>query len=323
VEYAALGGGTALRVSRVGFGCAPLSSYDYGRVEPSAVEDAVRAALDSGVTLFDVADVYGFGSAEELLGRALGARRKDVVIATKFGLRWDPSGRVRRDSRPAVVLEALEDSLRRLGVDAIPLYQLHWPDGLTPLETIVELMEKCRQAGKVRFFGVCNCSLEVVKAGLEAGGIASVQVAHNLLCRDAESELLQWCQETRLGVLAHSGLARGFLSGNYAVGCTFAGTDTRNRSAYFAPAGGPEKERLLQGLREIAARVGRPVASVALRWILEDARVTAVLVGVKRRGQLEQAVAGSDWRLGTGDRELLTTLSTNCPDSLTGVLARA
>lgn len=299
-----------------------MSGHDYGTIEPRDIEVAVAAALDAGINFFDVADVYGFGAAEELLGRALGPRRNDAVIATKFGLRWDADGRVRRDSRPATVREALDDSLRRLGVDAIALYQLHWPDGTTPLDDVVAVIEEGQKAGKVRHFGVCNCSDGQLRETQWRGQLASVQVAHNLLCRSAEDQVLPWCEANGIAVLAHSGLARGFLSGKYEVGAAFPGSDTRSRSHYFEAEGRDLKERLLDGLRDIGARLDRPVASVALRWLLDDPRVTSVLTGVKHRRQLDDLVAALGWSLSVEDRDRLTSLSSACPGSLSGELAR-
>ena len=157
MEYRRLGK-TPISISRIGFGGGPAGGYDYGPVDEGEWRSAVHAALDSGINFFDVANVYGLGRVEELLSLALGERRHDVVIATKCGLVWDRSRKVHRDLRKRTVMQSIEASLRRLRVDTISLYQIHWPDPATPIE---ETMETLAVVGsKVNFnFWVCRIFL--------------------------------------------------------------------------------------------------------------------------------------------------------------------
>lgn len=151
-------GSTDLHVSRVGFGCAVMGGWDYGAADDNESISAVHAALDQGINFFDTADVYGLGHAEEVLGRALRDQGDDVVVATKFGVRWDAQGRTVRDCSPGWVVRALEDSLRRLGRERISLYQIHWPDPTVPIEDTMEALERCRAQGKIQHIGCCNFS---------------------------------------------------------------------------------------------------------------------------------------------------------------------
>src|SRR5947207_3407434 len=149
---------TDLEVSRVGFGGWAISGHGWGPVDDRESAAAVQRALDLGINLFDTADVYGFGHSEEVLASALGDERRHAVIATKFGVTWDARGRVSRDVSPPRVVAALEASLRRLRLDCIPLYQVHWPDGATPVAATMEALRRCQEAGKVRWIGCCNFS---------------------------------------------------------------------------------------------------------------------------------------------------------------------
>jgi aryl-alcohol dehydrogenase-like predicted oxidoreductase len=321
VEYARLGHEGCL-ISRVGFGCAAAGGYDYGPVDEPAWMEAVQASLDRGVNFFDVADVYGFGRAEELLSHALGEQRHTVALATKAGLAWDSEGRVRRDATRTCLARALDDSLRRLRVDSITLYQLHWPDPATPLLDSMEALMSFRDAGKIQHIGMSNVSLEQLQSLQAAFPVDAFQVGYNLLCRSAENDLFRWSSANHASILAHSGLARGLLGGKRRPGSRFEGSDTRGRSKYFSPDGQMQKQKLIEALEELGERTGRSVAAVALRWVLDHEEVTSVLAGVRNRAQLDENVGAADWRLASDDYQLLSSLSAACPGSLEGALAR-
>jgi aryl-alcohol dehydrogenase-like predicted oxidoreductase len=314
-------GSTDCIVSRLGFGCGAASNYDYGLLDEAAWIDGVGAALDAGVNFFDVADIYGFGHAENLLSRGLGSKRREVIIATKGGLRWDDNGRVSRDASPKWIVRALEDSLRRLRLDEIPLYQLHWPDPQTPVEKTLDALTRCQKQGKIRFIGLSNFSLADMQRLRGKHRIDSLQVPYNLLCRDIEKGILSWCHITQTSVFAHTGLARGLLAGRRALGSAFEANDTRNRSPYFSDHGRVQKQSLLSTLQLMSERTGHSVPSISLRWILDEPRVSAVLVGIKNRQQLNENVAALDWSLTSSDRETLAILSNACPSELAGTPA--
>jgi aryl-alcohol dehydrogenase-like predicted oxidoreductase len=184
---------TGFRVSRIGFGCAPMGGYDYGNVREGESIDAVHKALDMGINFFDTADVYGFGRAEEVLGRALGTERNNVIIATKFGLKWDASSRVSRDCSKKRVYQAIEGSLRRLKIEAITLYQIHWPDPETSIEETMEALLLSKEAGKIKHIGCSNFKIDLVQQCQKVGRLEFLQDSYNLVDRAAEKELLSYC----------------------------------------------------------------------------------------------------------------------------------
>jgi len=320
VEYRQLAR-TAVSVSRIGFGCGPASGYDYGQVDETEWKLAVQAALENGINLFDVANVYGFGRAEELLSQALGSKRHDIVIATKCGLVWDWQGKVRRDLSREAVLRSVEASLRRLRLDVIPLYQIHWPDEATPIEETLEVLAQCQDQGKIRYLGVSNFSCDLLRKAQAIRALQSEQVAFNLLCRDPEVDIVPWCNSVGISILAHSGLARGFLGGRYAPGDGRGLSDTRKNSPYFSVEGQVEKQELLDAIRTIESEVGRPFSSVAIRWVLDNPGVSAVLIGVKSREQLSANLQAVGWHLDPKSWQLLDGLSARCPGGLAGTPA--
>lgn len=297
-------------VSRLGFGCAAAGGYDYGPIEETAWIQAVHAALDEGVNFFDVADVYGFGRSEELLARALGSRRHDVVIATKGGLAWDERGRVTRNASREQTTQAIENSLRRLQVDAITLYQVHWPDPRTPIEETLEALIALQKQGKIRFIGLSNFPLELLREASRICRIESVQVSYNLICREIEGDFLTWCESAQTTVLTHSSLARGLLAGKLPIGAHFTGTDTRGKSDYFSRDNEAMKQAVLDALKKISHLTGRSVSGVALRWILDASVITVAVVGVKNCAQLKENLLAVGWQLAETDRNLLSSPST-------------
>ena len=249
--------------TRLGLGGAPTGGHGWGPRDDRAALAAILEAAESGVTLFDTADVYGLGLAEELLGRALSARstlRESAVVATKGGVSWDASGRTRRDNSPLYLRSALEGSLRRLRTDCIDLYYLHWMDGRTPVGESVGTLTRFRDEGKVRAIGICNVpAFELT--GLSWTGLAAVQVKGNLL---EPGELLAVSATARaIGarVICSSALADGLLAGSIGPERRFEADDHRARYPLFQPG---TFERALDHVRNLVAvstRVGRSPAS--------------------------------------------------------------
>ncbi len=300
MDYCVLGT-SGLEVSRIGFGCAAIGGYDYGTVDDDESRRAVRAALDVGITFFDTADVYGFGHAEEILSRALGPDRHRVVIATKGGVQWSAGGRTRRDLGRTALQQALDDSLRRLRVDCIALYQVHWPDGRTPLEEVGASLADFIRAGKVRYAGVCNMSLEEFAQVRAACPLVSLQLP--LSCSDRENLAVISAVRSAYGAsaIAYNVLAQGFFSGKYSSQSNFDGSDLRARSNLFRGKSLARNERLLDALQEIAQRHGVGPAQVAVRWAIENPTVACALVGIKTEAQVRANSVASRLQLGVED----------------------
>jgi aryl-alcohol dehydrogenase-like predicted oxidoreductase len=308
MEYTRLGM-TDLTISRIGFGGWAIGGHGYGKVDDKESIEAVKKALDLGINFFDTADVYGFGHSEEILAKALGVKRNDVVIATKFGVNWDSNGRTFKDCSSKRMSQALEDSLRRLRVCTIPLYQIHWPDLLTPFEETMGALLKCQRDGKIKYIGCSNFNEDSIRELQKLGRVESLQFKYNLLDRFVEKKIFSCCQEYEMSFMVHHPLARGFLSGKYKPGHIFLDNDTRNRSLYFSEDKLDEKMRLVNMTRAMGERYGKTPSQVALRWILGNPMVTCVVVGSKNMNQVEENVGSVDWNLTQDDIESLDAQS--------------
>lgn len=307
-------GHTDLEVSRIGFGCEALGGTDWGRVDQGAVSDAVARALDVGVNLFDTADVYGLGRSEELLSKALGSRRHDVVIATKFGVRWrkglhDTRARTWFDSSPRRVVAALEASLRRLKLERIPLYLVHWPDPNTPVEKTLEALRKCRDMGRVDAVGVSNFPVNAIQKAHSVVPLSAVEVPYSLLDRRVESGILTCCQNLGISVLAYGTLAQGLVTGKYGLNSRFASDDRRSRLAHFRKEERARYLRCVHRVLQVAAGRGRTPAQTAIRWVLDSPAVSTAIAGVKSVTQVEENVGATGWKLSAEEYRFLAEWS--------------
>ena len=300
-----------LRVSRLCVGGCPMGGYGWGDVQERELLDAIHTAVDSGVNFFDTADTYGLGQSERTLARALGPRRKDVVVQTKFGVRAG-SGPTRYDNSPAYIRQALDESLRRLNTDYIDVYVMHYWDGVTPPAEIAGELCRQRDAGKIRYFGLSNIPEDRMDDWLPYRGLfVNAQYEFSLACRSHEAELKAARTRLDLTPLTWGSLGQGILTGKYGANSTFGSDDRRSREVYVNFHG----EKLLQNLRivdvlrEIAAGSGRTVAACAIRFILDYLDDSVVIAGVKRPSQLESNLQALDWTLDPGMLDRLDRIS--------------
>lgn len=297
-------GSTEITVSRVAFGAWAVGGAHWGKTDDEVSTAAIHRALDLGITLFDTAPVYGYGHSEELVGRALGARRKDVVLATKCGIAWDPDnpGEPRHDARALSVREECEKSLRRLGTEWIDLYQVHVVDEATPIADTVGALEELRGAGKIRAWGLCNHWPELALAALAAGPCVSLQSRYNLFAREAEREEIALCREKGLGFLAYEPLMRGLLAGKFGRTTRFAADDLRSRDDRFRGERFVRALLVVEQLRTLArARKSTP-AQLAIAWVLGHPGVTAALCGAKTAAQVEENAGAAELVLSAEER---------------------
>lgn len=292
-------------ITRVGLGGCPLGGHGWGRVDDAEARAAVRRALDLGINFFDTADVYGLGHSEELLAETLADRRRDVILASKFGVRWDASGRTWKDISPGYVRHALEASLRRLRLDCIPLYYVHWPDGVTPIEETMAELERVRQEGKIRWIGLSNFSPPEVRRALSAARVHALQIQFSLVDRLHAADVLPFVQAENITLICWGCLAQGLLTGKYNEGAIFEAGDRRNRYENFRGGKFKSNLRMVQTLREIAGRVGKTPGQVAIRWLLDTPGVGCVLFGAKRSAQVEENSGAAGWQLSPDDYEML------------------
>jgi len=295
-------GRSGLRVSVVGLGCNNFGQ----RCDLAQTRAVVAKALDLGVTLFDTADVYGGGGvSEEYLGKALESRRADVVVATKFGMPMG-EGPLRRGGSRRWVVQAAENSLRRLGTDHIDLYQIHFPDAGTPIEETLRALDDLVRQGKVRYVGCSNFSgWQVVEAAWTArsAGLAqfvSAQNFYNLLERNVERELVPACNAYGLGVLPYFPLASGLLTGKYQRGVA-APDGTRLAAPRFKGALTDKNFDKVEKLAAFAAEAGHSLLELAIGWLASQAHVPSVIAGATRPEQVEANVRAAAWKLSAAE----------------------
>lgn len=286
----------SLDATVVGLGCNNFGT----RIDAGATARVVEAALQAGIRFFDTADIYGGGRSEEFLGRALGARRREVVIATKFGKPM-PDGS--RGARPAYVRSAAEASLRRLGTDVIDLYQLHEPDPSVPIAETLGALEELVAAGKVREIGYSNASAAEIR---EAGHVSvargtarfvSVQNEYSLLDRGAEREVLPECERRGIAFLPYYPLASGLLTGKYRPGAP-PPEGSRLSGGRYAGELSDDNLRVVEALRVFAEGRGRSLLELAFGWLLSRPAVASVIAGATRPEQVKANADAAAWRLG-------------------------
>jgi aryl-alcohol dehydrogenase-like predicted oxidoreductase len=293
VEYATLGK-SGLEVSRICFGTWQFGGA-WGAVDQDAATEAVRRALEMGVTFFDTAQAYGWGSSESLLARALGAdiRREEVVVATKCGVRLE-DGREVPDSSRAWIRSSVELSLHHLGVEAIDLLQVHRPDPGTPIEETAAALEELTREGKVRHVGLSNFSAGQMEEFERTRPVETLQPPFSLLERDAEATVLPWCEAHDTGVLAYGPLAHGLLSGRFSRDTRLPSGDWRRESELFRGARFERTLEAVERLRELAEERGVRVAQLAVAWVLAHTAVHVAIVGGRRAQQVEEIAAAAD-----------------------------
>jgi aryl-alcohol dehydrogenase-like predicted oxidoreductase len=290
-------------VSRIAFGNWSAGG-DWGSVDRTAAIAATREALDLGITLFDTARAYGFGAAEELLGEALQpeirSRRDSIVIATKGGLS-KKDGLTVRDSSPAALRSDLEASLRSLGTDYVDIYQVHWPDPATPIESTAETLDGFVQEGLVRHVGVSNYDTREMTSFQRLRPIDTLQPPYHLFRRDIEASILPYAQEHGIGTLVYGPLAHGLLSGRMTADTTFAQDDWRSKSDLFVGETFRRNLAIVRDLTEFAARRDATIAQLAIAWTLANPAVDVAIVGARSAEQIQQTAPATDLRLTTED----------------------
>jgi aryl-alcohol dehydrogenase-like predicted oxidoreductase len=297
-------GRSGLRVSTIGLGCNNFG----GRIDLEATRAVVHQALDCGITLFDTADMYGeMGGSETCLGTILGERRKDIVLATKFGMEMDTTG-VKKGGSRRYIMSAVEDSLRRLKTDWIDLYQFHRPDPHTPVEETLRAMDDLVRQGKVRYIGCSNMpAWQVAGAQWTARtehleSFVSCQDEYSLLVRDAERELIPMAKHHGLGLLPYFPLACGLLTGKYKRNASMpidARLTNTQRLAdrYLTENNWAKTEKLA----DFCAARGKSMVELAFSWLLAQSPVSSVIAGATKPEQILANVAAANWVLSTAE----------------------
>lgn len=274
---------------RLGLGTWALGGgKDWGTTDEKDVCGAVSAALDADVTLIDTAPAYGWGRAEELLGRALKGRRTEVLLADKCGIVLNKDGRPDHDSRPESIYAQCDGSLSRLKTDYIDLYLLHWPDPKVPIADVLGAMARLREKGKIRAFGLCNANAALLECAAALTSVACVQNPLSLLDRK-QTEILQYCLRKRIPFWAYGVLGGGILSGKYDKEPNFRRGDARRYFyKYYLGESFAKARAVASRVKELALRKNCPPSAAALAWALAQDGVSGTLFGARNARQVQQ-----------------------------------
>jgi aryl-alcohol dehydrogenase-like predicted oxidoreductase len=311
-------GKTDLKISAIGFGCWEIGGT-YGHIDESAFRRAVALAIDSGITCFDTVEAYGMGVSEEALARALGPRRNQVVLTTKFGVGYYEMPNC-RDSSRARVITSIEKSLQRLKTDHVDIYLVHWPDPNTPLaETMAALDDIVRQ-GKARYVGVSNFRLGQIEEAMRLRCVDVVQYAWNMFDRRMQTEIFPYCAAQQIGVMAYGSLAYGMLSGAFHTDMRFEESDWRSKAGnlgglnlfrtLFGPEYFPRNLAAVEELKPLAAKYGKSLPQLALRWTLSNPVVGTALVGFRMSAEVTENLGALGWKISNADIAEVDTILT-------------
>ncbi|PSR17074.1 aldo/keto reductase [filamentous cyanobacterium CCP3] len=304
-------GNTDIEITPLIFGTWQAGKSGWVDIEDQAVIEAMQVALDAGITTFDTAEVYGSGYSEELVGKALGDRRDRVVLATKVF-----ANHLKHDQ----VIEACENSLRRLQTEVIDLYQIHWPAGsfnsdVVPIGETMGALNQLKEQGKIRAIGVSNFSRSQLEEAMTYGRIDSLQPPYSLFWRGVETELLPYCVEHSLTLLAYSSLAQGLLTGKFGPDHQFPKEDIRSKNKLFQPPLYDKAQAALEQLRPIARRHHTTLGNLALAWLMAQPQTTAI-VGARNGSQAKENAQAATVSLSDADLAAIDAISRTVTDHL-------
>jgi len=302
-----------IQVTPLTFGAWAIGGWQWGGdVDKKAAIDAIHRAIDMGINSIDTAPVYGLGLSEEIVGEAIKGLRDKVNIFTKCGIRWDiKKGEYFFDSNDLdgnpitlykysgkeSIIEECERSLKRLNMDYIDLYQIHWPDSTTPIDESMEAMAKLLEDGKIRAAGVCNYEIKHLEEARTVLAIVSDQIPYSMVNRGIEKDVIPYCIKNNMGILAYSPLQRGLLTGKITPDYQFKGDDHRKENPFFTIENRKKVLNLLEKIKPIAEGHNATLAQVVLNWTVHRPGITTALVGTRNIKQAEDNFKALDFNL--------------------------
>lgn len=292
-----------LKITPIGLGTWAIGGgnweFGWGSQDDEESIATIHRALDMGVNWIDTAAVYGLGRSEVVVGRAIKGLSQRPYIFTKCSMIWDEQRKVGHSLKKASVKREAEDSLRRLQVETIDLYQIHWPNPEAEIEEGWEAMGELQREGKVRYLGVSNFNVAQMRRAQKIAPITSLQPPYSLLDREIEAEILPFCERNQIGVIAYSPMASGLLSGKMtrARVAAFPKDDWRRNSPWFTEPQLSRNLYVVETLRDIGTRHGRTAGEVAIAWTLRRPEVTGAIVGARRPEQLDGVIGAGTFRL--------------------------
>jgi len=296
-------GNSDLKITPIGYGAWAIGGgnweFAWGAQDDAESIKTIERALDAGINWIDTAAIYGLGHSEEVVAKALKNSGKKPYIFTKCSMRWDADGQIYRSLKAASIEEELENSLRRLKVETIDLYQIHWPNPEGELEEGWETLARFQKQGKVRYIGVSNFNVDQMKKVQKIAPITSLQPPYSMLNRGVEAEVLPFCKENHIGVINYSPMVSGLLTGKMTAEriANMPADDWRKRSANFNEPKLSRNLKLVELLREIGGQHGVQPGVVAIAWTLRKPAVTAAIVGARRPDQVDGILPAATFRL--------------------------
>lgn len=302
-------GNSNLQITRIGVGAWAMGgggwTWSWGPQDDEESIAAIKQALDLGINWIDTAAVYGLGHSEEVVARALKGRSNRPYIFTKCERVWDERGKIGGSLKAESIRRECEASLRRLQMDVIDLYQIHWPEPDADIEEGWTEMARLREEGKVRFIGVSNFTVQQMKRAMKIAPITSLQPPYSLVAREVEEDILPFCMRNNIGVIVYSPMYSGLLAGAMTRQriANFAPDDWRRRDQNFQEPNLSRNLRLVEVLREVGERHGRTPGEVAIAWTLHNQAVTGAIVGVRSPEQVRGIIGATQFRL--NDKEVM------------------
>ncbi|MGZ8189889.1 MAG: aldo/keto reductase [Methylococcaceae bacterium] len=287
---------SGISLSKICFGCEALGgSSDCGESSISNIEYAIHRALELGINFFDTADVYGLGLSESRLSHILGEKRHDLVIATKVGVAWKEEENARaktwKDSSPAYIRSAVENSLRRLRLDCIPVLYSHWPDPATDIENTFETFRQLKEEGKIVLIGCSNYKLPELEKIIQIAPLSLLQMPLNMLMPSINNDLVSFCMENKITIVTYNTLANGLLTGKFTPEKKLDASDRRNRLPIFQCKQYLDALRSVDSISALAKKEKLTLAQYAIRWNLLQPCVASSIVGIKSIAQLNENIA--------------------------------
>jgi len=301
-------GNSEVKITPLAFGAWAIGGWMWGGADRKDAEKALETSIEMGMTTIDTAPVYGFGLSETIVGGVIRGKRDKVEILTKYGLRWDrnegnfffPSENkdgkaidIYNNGKKESIIQECEESLKRLGTDYIDLYQMHWPDPSTPVEETMEAILKLSEQGKIRAAGVSNFDPDLLEEARKIVPVVSDQVPYSMVKRDIEDDLLPYCREENIGILAYSPLQRGVLTGKFTPDYEFKPGDSRPKTPYFTPDNIRAINEFLGKIEPLAKEKGATLAQLVLRWTIEQPGITCALAGARDPRQVKDNIGAT------------------------------
>ena len=297
-------GNSDLDITTIGYGAWAIGgggwAFAWGPQDDDESVATIREAIDLGINWVDTAAVYGLGHSEEVVAKALDGLKQRPYVFTKCARVWDDKGEIGKSLRAESIIDECEASLKRLKVDVIDLYQIHWPEPDEDIEEGWQAMVKLKEQGKARWIGVSNFNGSQMDRIRKFGPITSLQPPYSLIRPEVEPEILPYCKANGVGVISYSPMGNGLLTGawNKERHASLPADDWRKtKNKYFQEPQFPRNLRLAEVLQGIARRNGRTAGEAAIAWVLRNPAVTGAIVGARKPGQLQELVGAGDWRL--------------------------